>query len=58
MQLFIIYIMGSFTNEVISLRGGVFQIMTADDDGGWGLNAEDDVIFYNHFQANFCRFYY
>ena len=29
--------------------------MTADDGGG-GF-AEDDVIFYNHFRANFCQFY-
>ena len=29
--------------------------MTADDGGGF---AKDDVIFYNHFRANFCQFYY
>ena len=28
--------------------------MTADK-GGF---AEDDAIFYNHFRANFCKFYY
>ena len=27
------------------------------DDGGRGY-AEDDVIFYNHFRANVCQFYY
>ena len=31
--------------------------MTADD-GGRGGFAGDDVIFYNHFRANFCQFYY
>ena len=31
--------------------------MTADD-GGTGVLAEDEVIFYNHFRANFCQFYY
>ena len=36
--------------------GGGFQIMTADDGGG-GF-AKDEVIFYNHFRANFCQFYY
>ena len=40
-------IKGSFTNDVIGLGGGGFQIMTADD-GGRGF-AEDDIIFYNHF---------
>ena len=50
------YNKGSFTNDVIGLRGGSFQIMTAND-GGRGF-AEDDVIFYNHFRANFCQFYY
>ena len=48
---------GSFTNDVVGLGGGGFQIMTADD--GWrGVFAEDDDIFYNHFRANFCQFYY
>ena len=46
--------MGSFTNDVIGLGG--IQILTADDGGG-GF-AEDDVIFYNHFRANFRQFYY
>ena len=32
--------------------------MTADDGGGGGGFAEDDVIFYNHFRANFCPFNY
>ena len=45
--------MGSFTNDVIGLGGGGFQIMT-----GEGFFAEDDVIFYNHFRANFCQFDY
>ena len=46
----------SFTNDVIGLGGGGILIMTADDGGG-GF-AEDDIIFYNHFRANFCHFYY
>ena len=32
--------------------------MTADDEGKVGGFAEDEVIFYNHFRANFCQFYY
>ena len=44
---------GSLTNDVIGLWGSGFQIMTGE--GGF---AEDDVIFYNHFRANFGQFYY
>ena len=46
--------MGSYTNEVIGLRGSCFQIMTADD--GEEVFAEDDVIFYNYFSTNFDSF--
>ena len=28
----------------------------SNDDGGGGF-AEDDVIFYSHFRANFCQLY-
>ena len=38
-----------FTDYVIGLGGGGFQIMTADDGGGF---------FCNHFRANFGQFYY
>ena len=31
--------------------------MAADDGGGF-FCVKDDVMFYNHFQANFCQFYY
>ena len=32
--------------------------MTADAGGRVSfVVAEDDVIFYNHFRANFCQFY-
>ena len=37
---------------------GGFQIMTADDGRGGVFFAEDDVIFYNYFRANFWQFYY
>ena len=37
-------------SQMTSSAKGGFQIKTADE-GGF---AEDDVIFYNHFRANFC----
>ena len=35
---------------------GCLQIIMADEGGG-GF-AEDEVIYNNHFRANFCQFYY